>query len=391
MSKKITTQDFIKKAREVHGDKYDYSKVVYVGVDKKVIIFCPIHGDFLQTPHAHLSGYNKVPKTGCGCSSCAQRKQLTTEEFIKRAKEIHGDKYDYSKVNYISNHEKVIIICPCHGDFLQEPSNHLIGYHNDIKSGRGCPDCADDEKKLTTEEFIERAKMVHGTCYDYSKTKYINSYTNVIIICTVHGPFEQRPRCHLDGKRCYECFGNPLKTTQEFIRDAKMIHGDKYDYSKVNYTGTHNRVTITCLTHGPFDQIANSHLNGNGCPNCPQTSYSKGSIEWLKYMEIRDNTKIQHAENGGEFLIPNTRFRVDGYSKELNKVYEYLGDFWHGNPEIYDRDYINARTKETMGELYDNTMRKLEKMNELGYECEAVWETDWLKFKKSQSESCYDS
>ena len=134
-------------------------------------------------------------------------------------------------------------------------------------------------------------------------------------------------------------------------------------------------------------QTAKAHLNGNGCPNCSQPSYSKGSIEWLKYMEIKDNTKIQHAENGGEFLIPDTRFRVDGYSKELNKVYEYLGDFWHGNPEIYDRDDVNTRTKETMGELYDSTMFKLEKIAELGYECESIWETGWLKFKKNQLDS----
>jgi len=125
MSKKITTEEFIKKAKSVHGDKYDYSKVDYVNNSTKISINCPIHGEFEQRPNDHLSGK--------GCSKCSGVCKSTTEEFILKVKAIHGNKYDYSKVDYANAHKKVIIICPKHGEFKQEPNSHLRSV--------GCPKC----------------------------------------------------------------------------------------------------------------------------------------------------------------------------------------------------------------------------------------------------------
>ena len=123
---KITTNEIIAKAKLVHGDKYDYSKVDYVKDYIKVCIICPEHGEFWQRPHAHLQGQ--------GCPKCKSKKQTcTTDEFIAKAKKIHGDKYDYSKVDYSNAHTKVCIICPNHGEFWQTPNNHLRGH--------GCPKC----------------------------------------------------------------------------------------------------------------------------------------------------------------------------------------------------------------------------------------------------------
>ena len=250
-NKKLTIEEFIKRAKKVHGDKYDYSKVKYVNALTKVTIICPIHGEFEQTPAKHLSGI--------GCASCARRKKLNTEEFIKRAKEVHGDKYDYSKVNYIDSSTKVTIICPTHGEFEQTPASHF--------RGQGCPDCS-GSKKLNTKEFIERARKVHGDKYDYSKVNYVNSTTKVTIICPIHGEFEQTPEKHLSGHGCPDCSGRKKLTTEEFIKKAKEVHGDKYDYSKVNFENRDAKVTVICPIHGEFEVTPRRHLSGQGCPDC---------------------------------------------------------------------------------------------------------------------------
>ena len=163
MTKKLTTDEFIEKARIIHSSKYDYSKFNYYDSQTKSCIICSIHGEFYQTPNNHLNG--------SGCSKCGDIKtgnsfKLTTEEFIKKAKAIHGDKYLYSDVNYKTFFDKVLIKCKAHGGFEQIPANHL--------KGQGCPYCSNN-KKYTTEEFIEKANKVHNNKFNYLKTNYINS------------------------------------------------------------------------------------------------------------------------------------------------------------------------------------------------------------------------
>ena len=197
-------------------------------------------------------------------------KSLTTEEFIERAKKIHGNRYDYSKVNYINAKTKVTIICKKHGEFEQQPNSHL--------NGRGCKLCGRERTNKahcsTTEEFIEKAKKVHGNRYNYSKVNYVNNKTKVTIICKKHGEFEQQPDAHLSGSGCYKCGLEKLSkikalTTEEFIERAKKIHGNRYNYSKVNYTNNNSKVELKCNKCGnTFYQIANDHLHNIGCPIC---------------------------------------------------------------------------------------------------------------------------
>lgn len=287
MAKKVTTQDFIERARELHGDKYDYSKVEYKSAKEKVCIICPEHGEFWQTPTSHL---NK--KHPAGCPLCNGGRKLTTEEFIQKAKEIHGDRYDYSKTEYIDNKTKVCIICKKHGEFWQLPNNHI---HKTNK--RGCPKC-NGGIKLTQEEFIEKAKLVHKENeYDYSLVKYINSSTPVKIKCNKCGKiFEQRPDVHLRGSGCSYCYGNLKKTTEQFIEEAKKVHGDKYDYSKVNYVDCYHKVEIICKKCGNiFLQEANSHLQGHGCQKCASKSL------------LEDEINLYLTSNDIEF-IPQKRF-----------------------------------------------------------------------------------
>ena len=167
---------------------------------------------------------------------------LTTKRFIEKATLKHGNKYDYSKVEYNGCNEKVNIICPEHGEFLQKPTTHLLGC--------GCPICGKEKssKPQTKETWIKKARKVHGNKYDYSNVKYINHNTHVSIICPEHGEFSQKPITHLRGNGCPEC-GKlkcmsyfKYKTTEQFIKDARKVHGDKYDYSKVEYVNSKQKV-----------------------------------------------------------------------------------------------------------------------------------------------------
>ena len=258
-----TTEQFISEAKSVHGDKYDYSKVEYKNNNTKICIICPEHGEFWQNPATHLKG--------CGCAKCSGLEKITTEEFIEKAKAIHGDKYDYSKVEYVNAKTKVCIICPEHGEFWKLPYVHL--------KGQGCTLCSNrklgDKKRITLEEFITKAKEVHGDRYDYSKVNYINTHTKVCIICPEHGEFWQEPKVHINQRcGCPYCFGKIKSTKEEFIRNAKEVHGDKYDYSKVEYVNAHTKVCIICPEHGEFWQRPHGHLSGKGCENCHYTTKS---------------------------------------------------------------------------------------------------------------------
>ena len=253
-----TTDIFIEKAKIIHKDTYDYSKVKYINNKTKVSIICKIHGNFMQTPQSHLNG--------SGCKKCSDTNFThTIATFIEKAKIIHGNKYDYSKVKYINNKTKVNIICKIHGIFMQTPHSHL--------NENGCRKCGTISylKKrffsYTTDNFIEKSKIIHGDKYDYSDVKYINSMTKVNIICKNHGNFMQAPAQHLRGAGCGKCSGRYMDQ-EYFIKKAKIIHKDKYDYSNVIYVKNKIKVIIICSIHGEFKQTPHDHLSGHGCSKC---------------------------------------------------------------------------------------------------------------------------
>jgi hypothetical protein len=364
-----STETFIEKAKQVHGDRYDYSKVIYKKASEKVVIVCPVHGDLEQTPNGHLRGG--------GCQMCAGNYTSTTEEFIAKAKQLHGDRYDYSNVIYQRAIRKVVIGCRVHGDFEQTPNNHL--------DGQGCFKCGHKMVLFSTQDFIDAAVKIHGNLFDYTNVHYSKMFDKVEIICRSHGSFYQTPSNHITHKQgCQLCAGNYLSNTEEFIEKTKQIHGDTYGYTKVVYINNHTKVTITCNNHGDFQQAPVDHLSGKRCPKC-FSSYSKKQIEWLTLMEIRDSCQIQHALNEGEYKIPTTNYKADGYCAETNTVYEFHGDFYHGNPKNkkFNPEDINPKSKKTYGELYRNTLKKEEVIKSLGYNLVTIWESDWVKFNKS--------
>jgi hypothetical protein len=367
-----TTEDFIIEANQVHNKLYGYSNVNYINATNKIIITCKIHGDFEQSPINHLYGN--------GCHKCSGRNK-TTEDFIIEANQVHNNLYDYSNSQYIDCNTKICITCKIHGNFEQLHRAHIYN-----KSG--CPKCCGRNK--TTEEFIDKANIAHNNLYDYSKVNYINQATKVIIGCKIHGDFEQTPNNHTHKSRPRQCpkcsiidTANKQRSSKDvFIERANKVHSNLYDYSNVEYINCEIKIKINCKKHGEFIQRPQHHLNGTCCPKCNTRGFSKLQISWLNFISTYYGIKIIHAENGDEYIIPNTRFKADGYCIETNTIYEFHGDYWHGNPNIYDSNKFNNTTKCTHGELYQNTLNKEQKIRDMGFNLITIWESDWIKLNK---------
>lgn len=295
----MTTEEFITKARAIHGDKYDYSKVEYVNANSKVCISCPEHGEFWQRAFNHIAGIgcpkcarerNKLSLTIWTYEKCfkeakrytktsdfmlysksaysaatkhgwlknfdwlkhkinntkekKKREQYTTEKIIDRIKAIYGETYDYSYVNYKTMKTPVTLYCKCldkrgieHGLFQMRPDNIF-------SLGQGCPKCGIDKRnnsqRLSPEEFIQRAKKLHGEKYDYSKIKYLNYSTKVEILCSAHGSFWQTPLNHLSGKGCPFCSGNYKKWTRVTCRLEALKYNYLHDFRYIS-PGAYNK------------------------------------------------------------------------------------------------------------------------------------------------------
>ena len=304
MGKRLTTDEFIKKAIGVHSNRYDYSNTSYISTHTKVCIICPEHGEFWQTPANHLLG-SKCPK--CASIEVHNNQSNGKDGFIKKARHVHKNKYDYSKVEYFNNHTKVCIICPEHGEFWQKPLKHTQGH--------GCPYCG-GTKKLTTDEFIYKSKLVHGDRYDYSKVEYVTTDKKVCIICSDHGKFWQTPHAHINGQGCPTCMGTKKLNTEEFIEKSKLVHGNRYDYSKVEYVNTDTKVCIICPGHGEFYQTPHAHINGQGCPICTGTKK-------LTTEEFIEKSKLVHGDRYDyskvEYVNTNTKVCI---------ICSEHGEFW---------------------------------------------------------------
>lgn len=235
---KYSREKVIEQFKSIHGDTYDYSLVEYLGDTTKVKIICSKHGIFEQWVQGH--------KKGSGCRQCAitsLKPKYTTEQIIEQFKKKHGDKFDYSEVNYTNSLKKVKIICRIHGEFEQ-----LVQAH---RRGQGCAKCMYDDKRNSSEHIIEEFKKTHKNTYDYSKVKYKNIDSHVEIICETHGIFLQTPWQHIKGSGCPKCIGRN-KNKDEILLEFRQIHADKYDYSKVDFKQVTQKVKIHCNEHGFF-------------------------------------------------------------------------------------------------------------------------------------------
>lgn len=278
-------------------------------------------------------------------------KKLTTEEFIKRSTLKHKGFFSYKNTDYKNQNTKVKITCPEHGDFEQRPDHHL--------SGRGCKRCSssykkNDKKRIKIfEEFIKKSKKQHKNKYDYSFVNYETAKTKIEIICPKHGVFKQTPDNHLKHgcRKCSEEKNSEKQksNTYDFIKKAKKIHGDKYDYSKVKYEGNRKKIEIICKEHGSWFQTPYNHIQNKGCRHC--SNKSKGEIE-VELALIERMINFTREKTFKKCLNPKTKghLRFDFYLPEYNLCIEYDGrqhfesiEIWGGEKalkEIKIRDKI---------------------------------------------------
>jgi len=341
---------FINKCINKFGNKYDYSKIKYINSLIKIEIKCNLHNNyFFQTPSEHLRGKN-------GCDNCLNRIK-NTDDFISKSNDVYNGIYDYSESVYIDSVSKIKIRCKEHGIFNKLATAHVYGK-------QGCPLCykknVNKDKTLTNDIFIRKSKLVHGNKYDYSLVKYCNSKTKVKIICKEHGIFEQLPYSHIRGKGCVKCGINETKkeltkSVDDFIEECNDKHNYKYDYSLVNYIGSHNKVKIICPKHGEFEQLPYDHISGHGCEKC-SSSISKLETEidlFLKKLNLDTITSSM------SIISPN---QLDIYIPSKKLAIEFNGLYWHNELHV-DKNYH---------------LNKTELCEKLGIQLIHIFEDEWL-------------
>jgi hypothetical protein len=305
--RKTTNVDFIKKSIELHNNKYDYTKTSYSGNNKKVIITCKEHGDFLQRASAHLSGQ--------GCMKCRLDNRKTgLNIFLKRCKDVHGDRYDYSLINeYKNSREKVKVICKRHGIFEITP------YHHTCRK-QGCNECT----KLGLNKFIELSNIKHNYKYDYSLIKeYKDNKSKVKIICKYHGEFTQRVNDHISkGIGCPECTLDRFRISKDdFITRSNVTHNNKYIYPKnIKFKSNKDKIEIECKKHGIFKQRVDAHLQGKGCTICKD---SKGELEVREYL-IKNGIEFIQQKRFSDCMF-KSELPFDFYLPKYNICIEYNG------------------------------------------------------------------
>lgn len=285
--------------------------------------------------------------------------KLTQEQFIERSNKAHNNKYDYSKTAYVNAHTKVTVICPVHGEFSQIANDH--------KRGVGCKKCGIDtiyeKAKSTLEEFVTKARLVHGDKFNYSLAKYKNSTTDIDIICPIHGTFKQKPAQHLRTTGCHQCGIAKFKktnsnTTNEFIKKAKKIHGYKFNYSLVEYTNSKGKVRIICDQGHEYLQSPNDHMGGHGCSECAQDMHeSLAEKEVLNF--VRENTALEVLSNTRSVISP---YELDIYIPDLNLAIEFNGLYWHSEKH----------------KSSDYHIKKFNMCASKGVRLVQIWEDEWI-------------
>ena len=292
------TSVFIDKAKLVHGDKYNYSKIAYINAKTKIDIMCPNHDVFNQTPDSHLRGR--------GCPMCANNQKTTIIDFINKGNIIHKEKYDYTLVNYINARVNIEIICPEHGIFKQVPQHHLKGI--------GCPKCGSiktsDKQRSNNHDFIIKAKKLHLNKYDYSLVDYITNHTKIKIICLKHGIFEQRPNDHLNEYGCPLCSESKGETKiRKYLIDNNILF-----IKQKRFNDCKNKNPL------PFDFYLPSNnlcIEYNGVQHYRPVECFGGE-KYFKIQRKNDNIKLKYCKDNN-IVLEIIKYNDDIISK-LNKI-----------------------------------------------------------------------
>lgn len=381
-------EGFLKEAKEIYGDTYDFSLVEWKGKMEPITVICPIHGEFITTPFKLINERKGCPFCGKENRRRTSGRLYTQDEVIEKFKEVHGDFYDYSKVVYKGMRTPVEIICPVHGSFWQTPVNHLrsgcpkcsgvarldldeflrrshllygdiydyslvkidentkakdiitvickkhgpfqVSIYNFLNQNSTCPKCREEaiqeKRNKDFKEFLEKSQEIHENRYDYSKVVWQNMATPVEIICPVHGSFMQIPSVHMAGANCDKCVREAAKMNREkFIEKSIEIYGTKYDYSKVEYIDMKTPVEIICPIHGSFWVKPADHLHANKGKGKGCPLCNESSGESKIRVWLEGNNIIYSKYKKYEGLIDKRSMNTDFYIESCNLAIEYQG------------------------------------------------------------------
>lgn len=318
-----------------HGGKYQYPDPL-ADSRGRIRITCQVHGDFLQLPAKHCYGR--------GCPACSG-KGLPPEHHIAEIAALHPT-LDFSASVYVSALVPITYNCPEHGSQVGTPSA--------LKSGRGCPSCGisrrAEKSKISAAELLARFRKAHGDRYTYDVSTFSGSSGYVKVTCPDHGEFEQLASDHARGIGCQKCWYAQVglrkrKPFELFLLDAKTVHGDRYTYSEAGYETSKSRIFVTCPDHGVFEQTANDHLGGHGCPSCgfeKTFGYgpSAGEQEVAEFFRslgeaVRTTVRREFTFDELDILLPERKLAV-----------EYNGLYWHGEVRRPDPRYHLIKTEE---------------------------------------------
>lgn len=308
-------------------------------------------------------------------------RKITHEEFISRLEQLNKDrdkKVYLVEGKYVNQSYKLLFECQHKHQWYARPGNIMIG--------QGCKQCkltCDSQKKRAPyQDIVEQLKQVHNNKFEYIESSYISKMKKMDAMCPIHGKFSFVPFEHIEFKRtCPDCSQEERHLTnyENFVKKANTVHNNKYSYPFYEPNGN-EKISIICKHHGSFKQKRDDHIKGHGCPKCVNTSISIKQISWLNYIMKEQNIFIQHACNKGEYRIPELNNRsVDGFCAETNTVYQFHGDCFHGNLNVYSFDEkCHPFDKNlTAGYLNQITNQKDQQIIDCGYNLIVMWESEF--------------
>jgi len=348
--KKDKNKEYITKMEKAHPNKFNYANTQYINSRTNVSFSCKEHGEVITTK----PGVPLIDRVYYGCSKCKNKYgisggRLSVDSVKKEFIKVHGDKYDYSLfTEYKTTHDNIKIICPEHGVFVQTAKTH--------KEGHGCKKCS-GLASYTQTEYVKKANKVHGNKYTYLST-YKKAHGKLDIECPEHGIFKQLAYMHLQGQGCPECGvknnmgGKKNRLSDiEVIKQFNKVHFGKYNYSKMVYKTSKDKILIGCPSHGTFEQKPNSHKLGYGCPSCSTYGFNTQKPAILYYLKINGgeaykigitNRSIQDRFSPADLLkidvIKTWVYDVgqDARDEEQNILKEYKSSLYRGDPILKD-------------------------------------------------------
>ena len=423
ISKRVskTTEEFIDECIQLFGlGIFSYEKTNYKKIDEEVIINCIKHNynAFSQTPRMH-----KIKVFGCLLCKDEQRMckyeerkeqylklyKEKTKDFEKQLMQINDEKDNLYKCEitnftYIGDRTNITVTCLKHEIKYQQ---RLTSY---LSHKINCTKCKTEklsiylrgfyEKKMSKiEDFINTFNEIHGDKYDYSNSLFIRDDDRRLFIknisCKKHGLFTQRYEAHIHGNGCYKCgrdtviknmTDNTRMTLEELILRSNKLYDNNFTITGP-YINARTNIKIHCKEHNRnFEQVAHSHLIGNsGCPKCRHNRTSKPANEWINLLLVNQPILQHDLSDEKEFRIPDTNYTVDGYNCLTKTIYEFHGDYWHGNPKFYNHEDVNPTSKKTYGQLFKNTLHKELLCRNKGYNYVCIWEHEWINIRNKTS------